>query len=155
VRVPAGALLDVSTVNDGRVTVEGVIGTVSAGNVNGPVHVSGLGSCGTLQSVNGEVKAEFSHAPDADCYIETVNGDITISLPPNSGLNVAMDLFNGRMYSAFPVDPLAIPARIEQRQSGDGYRYRIEQPAGASIAGGGPTFNVASINGDVRIQKAQ
>jgi hypothetical protein len=114
-----------------------------------------MDNCAVLEAVNGEVTASFSREPGADCDIETVNGDIIIIVPPSSGFNVAMDLFNGRVYSAFPVDPLAVPARVEQSRSDDGFRYHIEQPAGVSVAGGGPTFNVSSINGDVRIQKTQ
>jgi len=151
--VPADTLLDVGTVNDGRIDVAGVTGVVTASNVNGPVSVSGLDNCAALESVNGEVSASFAHAPDQDCDIETVNGDIVLSMPEKAGLNVAMDLFNGRMKTELPVDPLAIPARVEESRSDGHYRYRIEQPAGVSIAGGGPTFTISSINGDIRIQK--
>ena len=155
VLAPADTQLDVSTVNDGQVDVTGVYHIVNAGNVNGPVSVSGLDNCAALESVNGEVSASFAHAPDQDCDIETVNGDIVLSMPEKAGLNVAMDLFNGRMKTEFPVDPLAIPARVEESRSDGVYRYRIEQPAGVSIAGGGPTFTISSINGDIRIQKNQ
>ena len=151
--VPADTQLDVNTVNDGRIDVVGVSGMVIASNVNGPVSVSGLDNCTALESVNGEVTANFAHAPDQDCDIETVNGNIVLGMPKKAGLNVVMDLFNGRMYSDLPVDSLAIPARVMKRPSGEGYSYRIEQPAGVRIAGGGPTFTISSINGDIRIQK--
>ncbi|MCW8924921.1 MAG: hypothetical protein OQJ84_01590 [Xanthomonadales bacterium] len=150
---PADTLLDVGTVNDGRVEVSGITSVFNASNVNGPVSVSGLDNCTVLESVNGEVSASFAHAPDQDCNIETVNGDIELKLPEKAGLNVAMDLFNGRMKTEFQVDPLAIPARVEESRSDGHYRYRIDQAAGVSIAGGGPTFTISSINGDIRIQK--
>jgi len=153
VLAPVGTKVDVSTVNDGRVEVTGITGVFTASNVNGPVSVSGLDNCTVLESVNGEVSASFAHAPDQDCDIETVNGDIVLKMPEKAGLNVAMDLFNGRMKTEFPVDPLAIPARVEESYSNGHYRYRIDQAAGVSIAGGGPTFTISSINGDIRIQK--
>lgn len=150
---PADTLLDVGTVNDGRVDVTGITHVLTASNVNGPVSVSGLDNCTALESVNGEVSASFTHAPDQDCDIETVNGDIVLKIPEKAGLNVAMDLFNGRMKTDFPVDPLAIPAHVEESRTDGHYRYRIEQATGVSIAGGGPTFTISSINGDIRIQK--
>jgi hypothetical protein len=155
VYVPAGAQLDVSTVNDGEVEISGVSGPVIAGNVNGSVTVSGLDNCTSLETVNGEVAARFAHPPRDDCDIETVNGDIVLTMPAKAGLNMAMDLFNGRLKSELPVDALAIPARVEERRFDGGYLYRVEQAAGVRVAGGGPTFSVSSINGDVRIQKAQ
>jgi hypothetical protein len=155
VRVPVDTRLDVSTVNDGRIEVEGISGIVNASNVNGPISIAQLRNCHTLNSVNGAVSLSFTHPPGEDCNIETINGDITLKVPNDTGLDVAMDLFNGRMRSELPVDPMAIPATVKHTQSNGRHQYQIDQPAGVRIAGGGPTFTISSINGDIRIQKTQ
>lgn len=154
VYVPANTRVYASTVNDGEVMISGIVGRVSADNVNGPVTVLGATACNSLQSVNGDVNVSFSEAPGSDCDIETVNGDIHLAVPGKAGLDVSMDLFNGRVSSELPIDPLAIPARVEHTQSGSSNQYRIEQAAGIRLAGGGPVFSVSSINGDLRIQKS-
>lgn len=153
VAVPPDTQLDVSTVNDGRVDIEGISGQVSAANVNGPIEVSGLRNCVNLNSVNGEVSLGFTASPAADCRIETINGDITLMLPDDSGLDVAMDLFNGRMLTQLPVDALALPATVEHIETAGRHQYRIEQQAGVRIGAGGPKFTISSMNGDIRIQK--
>lgn len=155
VLVPAGTQLDVGTVMDGTIDVAGVLGIVSASNVNGPINVSELRECEMLESVNGKVDVSFANAPGQNCVIETINGDITLALPGGSGLDVALDLFNGRMISEFSVDPLALPATVERTTEGDGHRYRIQQAAGVRLEGGGPKFSISSLNGDIRIQKTQ
>ncbi len=151
--VPADTRLDVSTVNDGHIDVAGISGRVSAANVNGPIAVAGMHNCTELNSVNGEVDLGFTRTPGENCNIETINGDITLKLPDNSGIDVAMDLFNGRMLTQLPVDALALPARVEHTESDGRHQYRIEQHAGVRIGGGGPTFTISSMNGDIRIQK--
>ena len=153
VAAPADTQLDVSTVNDGRVEIEGISGQVSAANVNGPIAVSGLRNCVNLNSVNGEVSLGFTVSPATDCRIETINGDVTLALPDDSGLDVAMDLFNGRMLTQLPVDALALPATVEHIETGGHHKYRIEQQAGVRIGAGGPKFTISSMNGDIRIQK--
>lgn len=153
VAVPANTRLRVSTVNDGKVDVEGITALVSASNVNGPVSVAGLTECDSVSSVNGEVMLSFARSPALNCEIETVNGDVVVSLPEDAGMNVAMDLFNGNMVSQFPVDALAMPATVEHVESDGHHQYRIKQAAGIQIAGGGPTFTISSLNGDIRIQK--
>ena len=90
VQVPPGTTLDVSTVLDGRVDVAGVTGPISAANVNGPIIVSELHDCAVVESVNGSVSLTFARAPSLDCAIDTINGDITVSLPSNAGLDVAL-----------------------------------------------------------------
>ena len=152
VRVPAGAIVDVETVTDGRIDVAGVRGTVSAGNVNGPIAVTDLNDCASVESVNGAIRLDFALAPGKDCDIETINGDITLTVPESTGLDVALNLFNGRMVSELPVDAIALPPRIEQTQENGLNRYRIEKPAGIRVGPGGPTFSISSLNGDIRIK---
>ena len=153
VLVPVGTLVDVGTVMDGRVDVAGIAGTISASNVNGPVSVSDMGDCEVLESVNGAVDLSFTRAPNQDCDIETINGDITIVMPEGTGLDVAFDLFNGRMVTDFPVEPLALPANVEHTLSNGRNRYRIQQSAGIRLEGGGSIFSISSLNGDIRIRK--
>jgi hypothetical protein len=74
------------------------------------------------------------------------------SLVNNAGFDVAMDLFNGRLLTQLPVNPLAVPARVEHIETGGRHQYRIEQHAGVRIGAGGPTFTISSMNGDIRIQ---
>lgn len=151
--VPVDTQLDVSTVNDGRIDIAGVSGSVSAANVNGPIAIAGMRNCDELNSVNGEVNLGFVTAPGENCNIETINGDITLTMPGDADFDVTMDLFNGRMLTQLPVNPLAIPARVEHIESGGRHQYRIEQHAGVRIGAGGPTFTISSMNGDIRIQE--
>jgi len=151
--VPPGTTVDVGTVMDGLVDVAGITGVVSASNVNGPVSIDAIRDCNEISSVNGRVNIGFARAPLRDCSIETINGDITLDVPANTSLDVTMDLFNGDIESEFPVGPLALPATIEHVTEDGQNRYRIQQLSGIRIGAGGPTYTIASMNGDVRIQK--
>lgn len=154
VSVPPGARVYASTVNDGVVEISGIRGRISASNVNGPVTLNEANGCDVVQSVNGEVSLSFATAPASDCRLETINGDIRLHVPGGSGLDLAVDLGNGRMTSELPVDPLAIPARVEHNETEGGHQYRIEQAAGLRLAGGGPVFSVSSMNGDLLITES-
>ena len=74
-------------------------------------------------------------------------------MPPGSGLDVALDIFNGKIVTEFATDAYPVPAQIEYEQSEGKRRYIIQQSAGLRLEGGGPTFSISSMNGDVRIQK--
>lgn len=153
-RVPPGTRLDIGTINDGAVDVRGITGRITAGNVNGPISIDGLRNCAALSNVNGRIEVRFAATPAQDCRIQTVNGDVLLGLPDGSGLDLAMDLFNGSLRSDLPVHAVAVPARVEHTESNGRHQYRIEQAAGLRIAAGGPQFTVSSINGDIRIQKS-
>lgn len=154
IQLPADSNINVSTVNDGSIEVTGIAGSITASNVNGPIHVSGIHACDAFSNVNGVVDLSFETPPDSDCDIETINGDVTLSLPPTSGLNLALDYANGRIISELPVDPISIPAQVEHIQTDGVNRYLIQQAAGLSLAGGGPTFSISTLNGDIQIRKS-
>jgi hypothetical protein len=153
VTVPPGTLVDVSTVMDGKVDVSGVNGVVSASNVNGPVQIADLHDCTKVKSVNGAVELSFARAPGQNCEIETINGDVIVQMPPGSGVNLALSIFNGKVFTDFATDSMALPADVTYEEQDGVHRYRVQQTAGLRLEGGGPTFSVSSLNGDVRFRK--
>ena len=155
VTVPPGTQIDVRTVTDGGIDVAGGGGPVSASNVNGPVAVQDLQDCTAIESVNGAVEVSFARAPSRDCSIKTINGDITLTVPGGTGLDAALSVMQGSVVSEFDLEPLALPAKIDQHKEDGRFVYHIEQAAGIRLGAGGPTFNIESLNGDLRIRKSK
>jgi hypothetical protein len=153
ITAPPDAQIDVGTITDGRVDVNGIRGIVNASNVNGPVSVTDLNDCAKIKSVNGALNLKFARAPGEDCAIETVNGRITLGLPANAGLDAILNINHGDIESDFDAEPMALPAKLEREDKDERFGYRLEQPAGVRLGAGGPTFTFASLNGDVRIRK--
>lgn len=153
IEVPPGAVVDVGTVMDGKVDIQGVAGTIRASNVNGPISATGVRDCEAVNSVNGPITMTYSRAPLQDCRIETVNGDVTLTVPAETGLDVRLDLFNGKATSELPVSPFELPATVEKIVEDNRTRFRIQQMAGARVGAGGATYAISSINGDLRIRK--
>ncbi len=155
VTVPPGTQVDVSTVTDGSIDVAGIGGPVNASNVNGPVAAKDLQDCAQIESVNGAVDVSFARAPSHDCSIKTINGDITLTVPGGAGLDAALSMMQGNVISEFDLEPLALPATVEQRNEDGRFVYRIAQAGGIRLGKGGPTFSIESLNGDLRIRKSQ
>jgi len=155
VTVPPGTQIDVSTVTDGSIDVAGGGGPVSASNVNGPVEVKDLQDCAQIESVNGAVEVAFARAPSRDCSIKTINGDITLTVPGGTGLDAALSVMQGSVVSEFDLEPLALPAKVDQRKEEGRFVYHIEQAAGIRLGTGGPTFSIESLNGDLRIRRSK
>ena len=155
VTVPTGTDVDVSTVTDGGIDVAGTGGPVNASNVNGPVAARDLQDCAQIESVNGAVEVSFARSPSRDCSIKTINGDITLTVPGSAGLDAALSMMQGKVVSEFDLEPLALPAKVEQRNEDGRFIYHIAQAAGIRLGKGGPTFSIESLNGDLRIRKSR
>jgi hypothetical protein len=155
VTVPPGTQIDVSTVTDGGIDVAGGGGAVRATNVNGPVAAKDLQDCTEIESVNGAVEVSFARSPSLDCSIKTINGDITLTVPGGAGFDAMLSMMQGNVVSEFDLEPLALPAKVEQSKQDGRFIYHIEQAAGVRLGNGGPTFSIESLNGDLRIRKSK
>ena len=153
--VPPGTIIDVGTVMDGLVDINGVTGVVTASNVNGSIVADNIQECASIESVNGRVDVGFSQKPVRDCSIETINGDITLGIPADAGLDVTFDLFNGEVVSELMADPLDLPATVEHTTKNGHNQYRIQKRSGLRIGAGGATYSISSMNGDVLIRTHQ
>lgn len=136
VKVPGGVHFAGRNVN-GNVEALSLSGDVIARTVNGNVRIStsGFGQAGT---VNGNVNAKlgiFSQPAE----FETVNGNITVQLPPSTEAALEAKTVNGRVKSEFPV---TVTSNLKDR--------RIS----GTIAGGGPQLLLETVNGNIRLRKS-
>jgi hypothetical protein len=100
--VPAGAKLDVQTVN-GRIAAQDVGGNVKASTVNGDVVVSTTDGTVNAETVNGSIVASMASVPDSgNVHLETVNGSITSVLPESIGGTLDLENVNGTITANYP-----------------------------------------------------
>lgn len=124
VRLPRGVRIDVATIN-GAVEVRGATDEVVARTINGSVRAETGGGPVSARTVNGSVWARMSETGSArDLEFTTVNGSVTVEMPPSLGADVELSTVTGRVGSEFPV---TLTGRIDPRRLratvGDGSRH--------------------------------
>jgi hypothetical protein len=97
VQLPAGALLDATTVN-GEVKVQGVTGEVRATTVNGDIGVESTGAPVKANTVNGRVRVR---AGAGDVKAKSVNGDVDVTLPAAVDAEVRAETVHGSIDNDF------------------------------------------------------
>lgn len=136
VRLPEGVRLDASTVN-GNVTVSGTEGALTLETVNGSVSVDGVIGSVTASTVNGGITADvLDLAGASELALETVNGSITASLPPDIDAQLEASTVNGKVQSELP---LQIMGKINPRS------------IRATLGSGGMPLRLKTVNGSVTI----
>lgn len=137
VRVPAGVVFNGRTVN-GDVDAQGLNGDARVSTVNGSVDVSTSGIA-EASTVNGSIRATLGRADwNDEMEFSTVNGGITVTLPPNTSTNVQARTVNGEMESEFP---LTVTGKFGPR--------RLH----GTIGDGGRDLSLETVNGSIRILK--
>ena len=154
VQVPRAIDLDLRTVDEGEVRVEGTRGGFAVRNVNGGVELADVGGAGRAEAVNGAVRVRFARNPTAACVFKSVNGDVDVAFRPGLAADFFFDTMNGEAYSDFPFVLQPLPARHQEERNGMRV-YRSERVYAVRVAGGGPEIELETLNGDILIRNRE
>jgi hypothetical protein len=154
VRVPFESILDLRTVNGGRIEVDNVEGDFSVRNVNGGIRMKGLAGSGAAHTVNGGVAAAFKRNPKDAVSLKTVNGEIEANFQPGLSADMRVKTFNGEAWTDF--ETTALPSTAERGER-DGTRYVVkrDREARLRVGSGGPQHSFETLNGSIQVSKGQ
>jgi hypothetical protein len=152
VQVPNKLDLDLKTVNQGQVKVQGVSGNYSVRNVNGSIEMLDVAGSGKAKTVNGGVKVTFRENPKADSQFTSVNGAVELYFAGNLAADFRFKTFNGGVFSDFPMTTLPQRSGTEERRNGK-FVFRSDRFTGGRVGNGGPEIRVENLNGDIRVLK--
>ena len=150
VRVPERIALQLKTVNEGKVTVENVLGDYDVRNVNGAITMRNVGGSGKAQTVNGAVKVTFRENPREPSEFSTVNGDVELVFTKSLAADFRFKTFNGEVYTDFRMTSLPPAAPTAERKDGR-FVYRADGFTGGRVGSGGPAITLENLNGELRV----
>jgi hypothetical protein len=157
-QVPAKTNLKLSTLNGGDLVIEGVDGDIEVNNNNGKVTLTDVAGSVVAHSLNGKVLATLKRVTAGKpMSFTSLNGDVDVTLPPDVKANVKLRTDNGDVYTDFDVQIKAGSAPVIEDTRKSGGRYKIERDRSVlgAINGGGPDFELRTMNGNVYIRKAK
>jgi hypothetical protein len=134
VRVPAGVHFVARTVNGG---VDGSApANAEAHTVNGDIHLS-AGGTAQADTVNGSIVASLAEVRNS-VHLATINGQITLEIPPSRGLRLEANTVNGPITADFP---------LQVRGN------TVSKHASRVIGRGGPDVKLNTVNGAIHLRR--
>jgi hypothetical protein len=155
IQVPAACSMKLSTVNGGDIEVENVNGDLEVNNTNGSITLKKIAGSAVAQTVNGEVKVEFTRVnADKAMSFSSLNGDVDVTFPASLKATVQLKSEQGEIYSDFDVLMQKTEARVDKNEKGKGkYRVTVEKAMRGTINGGGQEIQFNNFNGSIYIRK--
>ena len=154
IRVPRDVKLELRTVNNSHITVEGTAGDYTISNVNGPIEMKDIEGSGTVHTVNGAVKVTYASNPQAATSFKTVNGSLDISFRAGLNADVKMKTMNGGLYTDFDVSAMPVAATAAENRNGK-FVWSSRRMTGVRIGRGGPELQFETLNGNVMIKNRE
>jgi len=152
IRVPRAIELILKTVN-GEVTCADTSGKFEVNGVNGSITMNDIAGSGSVRTVNGRTTVSFRENPKAESEFHSLNGKVEVTFQPNLSADMRVKTFNGSAYTDF--ESTALAAQASAAQNGTKWVYRKNQFANLRVGKGGPELTFETLNGDIRIRKAQ
>ena len=139
VKLPRGVRVQANSVN-GALDIAGASAEVVAHTVNGRIDAASTSGPVDAETVNGSIHVRMDAIPanTEDLEYSTVNGSVTLEVPPSFSGELEMETVNGSLQSDFPV---TMQGRFNPRH------------LRAKIGEGGPTIRLKTVNGSVELRK--
>lgn len=151
VSVPQNTGLRLKTMN-GEIVVEKVRGEIEVTSHNGEVRMSALEGSVVAHSLNGDVVVSMDRLEPKPMSFSTMNGNIDVTLPPDTKANLKLRNDHGEVYTDFEMKLESVPSVESEREKGR-YRVRFDRTMAGSINGGGPEISLRTVNGQIRIRQ--
>jgi len=159
--VPAATSVELNTVQNGDVVVEGVTGEIEAGSTTGKITLRGVAGSVVANALAGEINVTFTRlAPEKTMSFTTLSGDIDLTLPADARARLNMKSQMGEIFSDFDMTtqtvtsgPQAEKPAAKAGKSGK-FRVKIERAIVGTINGGGPEMQFKTFTGNIYIRKA-
>jgi DUF4097 and DUF4098 domain-containing protein YvlB len=155
IRVPYSTSLKLECMNGGEIKVNRVAGDIELQNLNGAVTATNVSGSIVAHSLNGRVLVTMDKiTPGKPMSFTSMNGDVDVTLPPDTKGTLRMKTDHGEIYSDFDVKVGASsgPVVEDGRAKGGKYRIKVDQTTVGTINGGGPDFKLQTFNGNIFIR---
>ena len=157
IQVPARTNLNLKTVNGGQILVADIEGEIEVTNTNGSVVLENVSGSVVAHATNGRVLASLRDVtPGKPMSFTSMNASLDVTLPANVKANLRMRTDNGEIYSGFEITRRPGSPTIEDNRSRGGlFRVLTDQTINGTINGGGPDFDLRTLNGNIYIRKGK
>lgn len=146
IKVPDNFNIDVDNEcgHSGDVTVENIKGEVAVKNCMG-IKVKNVSGPLVLSTISGSININFSTlTKDRPVSIASVSGEIDVTVPASTGMNVELETISGSIYSDFDFP------------SGDKKMKRIGgNTINSQLNGGGTDLKITNVSGNIYLRKGQ
>ncbi len=151
IRVPKAINIIISTVNNGTVDVQNVLGSVKTNNVNGSIRITGVERETVAHTINGDVDITYTKNPVQPCKFYTLNGDINAWFQKGLAAELSFESFNGNFFTN--VQKLeSMPVEVEKKQTDNGMKYKVNGNR-FKVGTGGVRLDFETFNGNVYLKE--
>lgn len=143
--VPRGIAIELGAVIRGDVRIDGMDGEIEVTVTQGDISVRDAKGPVVIHAVAGDVEVAFASFPaERPSSINSVNGDVSVTMPPDAKANLDLRTINGDIFTNLDVE-------VKERKALD---YGGPKSVRALLNGGGADLKIEAINNSIVVRGA-
>ena len=156
IKVPRDFSMKLSTLNNGKIIVEGVNGEMEISNLNDDIQLTDVSGSVVANTLNGDLEVSLRKiTPNVPMAFSSMNGKIDVALPASAKFATKMKADNGEIYSDFEMNFNKTDKEKDMVKVGGGKSVKLDKWLYGSVNGGGPEFMFKNFNGNIYIRKSK
>ena len=152
IKIPRNFSLKLKSLDNGTVHVINVNGNIEAENPAGDLILENIAGSAVLSTVYGKISAAFREVnPGAPMMFTSIEGNISLTLPPAVNAVLRMKTGTGEIESDFDIVPekrRSVVKNLENKKI-----YSLEDWVIGRINAGGPEYVITTYNGNIFVKK--
>ncbi|MCU1233552.1 MAG: hypothetical protein JWP63_1519 [Candidatus Solibacter sp.] len=149
VQVPFDTELVLKTVNQGDIQVKKTTGDYEIRGLNGGIEMEDVAGSGTVNTLNGKVKVQYSKNPTKATQFKTLNGEVDVYFRSGLDADLKFKKLNGGIYTDFEVR--GEPSTDAGDSRSGRFVYRSSRGISGRTGKGGPELSFETLNGSIRL----
>jgi Putative adhesin len=131
--------------------IDGVDGDIEVNVTNGQIRLTNIAGSIVAHSTNGGMVAAMRRTtPQKPMAFTSVNGNVDVALPRDTKAELKLRTTRGDIYTDFDVQLATAAANVGSNGS-----HRFESATLGTINGGGPNFELRTVNGNIFLRTAK
>jgi DUF4097 and DUF4098 domain-containing protein YvlB len=149
IRAPFASSLKLKCENGGEISADGVEGEIEVESINGGIVLRNVSGPVLAHTINGGINAVMTKVPpDKPMSFSVLNGNINVTLPPDTKANVRLDAQNGVIRTDFEIKH-ADDSPPRPRHGGP------EKSVRGTLNGGGAEIRLKTLNGNIHLLRGK
>ncbi len=152
VKVPTKANLNVSTVNEGDISIKNTSGkSLKVNNINGAIALTNVEGKTKVHCINGDVDITYATNPVEASEYYSLNGDINVRFRKVLSAAISFKSFNGELFTDFDISKQYTDTKKTANEGRAKFKY--EAFPVMQIGAGDTDFKFETFNGNVFVKK--